>query len=175
MKRTLLILLIAFTFNSCDSLTELLEFNVDNDLTENISVSVLQTQGNARDFNLSETTDLNSGELAQYRDKITAVKINKFTYKIKDFVGNSSGELVAGSLKFNDLTITSFADFNISSAATAGTVFEITDTDIISSVENAFLNNNSATLSFVGTVLSNEGPMDFNVEVFMSMTATIKD
>lgn len=175
MKRTLLILLIAFTFSSCDSLTELLEFNVDNDLTENITVSVLQTQGAARDFSLSETTDLNSGELAQYRDKVTAVKINKFTYKIKDFVGNDAGELVAGSLKFNDIIITSLADFNISNAASAGTIFEITDANVLSSVENAFLNNNSATLSLVGSVLSDAGSMDFTVEVFMNMTATIKD
>ena len=77
MKKTIYLFVFAIITISCDSLDSLLELNINNDLTENIAVSVSQTQGVAASFDLSETTDLNSGDLAEYRGKISAIKINK--------------------------------------------------------------------------------------------------
>lgn len=175
MKKIFPLLFISIIFFSCDSLDELLELKVNNDLTESISVSVAQTQGTAESFDLSETTDLNSGDLAQYKGKITAIKINKLTYKFKDFVGNNAGAIPTGTLKFDDIIVDSLTDFNVSQAANAGTIYEITDATVLSNIENAFLNNNTTTIKLFGTVLSEAGGMDFTVEVFMNMTATIKD
>lgn len=175
MKKTIYLFVFAIITISCDSLDSLLELNINNDLTENIAVSVSQTQGVAASFDLSETTDLNSGDLAEYRGKISAIKINKFTYKIKDFVGNNAGTIPSGTLKFDDVVVAELTDFNIFQAADAGTVFEITDANVLSSVENAFLNNNTTTVRLTGTVLSDAGTMDFNVEIFMNLNATIVD
>ncbi len=175
MKKVFFLLCISFVLYSCDSLNELLELNVNNDLTENIDVSVQQTNGTAEAFDLSETTDLNSGDLAEYKGKIKAIKINKFTYKFKSFTGNAAGTIPTGTLKFDDVVVDIMKNFNVSQAATAGTIFEIDDASILSKIEQAFLNNNTATIKLFGNVLSDAGNMNFTVEVFMNLTATIKD
>ncbi len=175
MKKVIYLAVFSFLVFSCNSLSDLLELNINNDLTENIDVTVPQTQGTPVAFDLSKTTDLNSGDLADYRGKISAIKINKFTYKFKDFTGNSAGVLKTGTLKFDDTVVDTMIDFNISQAANAATVFEITDASTLSSIENAFLNNTTSTIKLCGTVLSEAGAMDFKVEVFMNITTTIKD
>ena len=175
MKKTIYILIFSILFTSCDSLSDLLELNINNDLTESVDVSVTQTSSTPEAFDKTKTVDLNTGDLADYRGKITAVKINTFTYKIKNFTGNTAGTIPSGKLKFNDLIVDEISDFNISQAASAGTSFEITDTNLLASIESAFLNNNTATIKLTGTVLSEAGSMNFQIEVFMNMTATIKD
>ena len=66
-------------------------------------------------------------------------------------------------------------NLNISQAASAKTIFSITDATIISQLENAFVNNSSTVITLSGNALSDEGPMDFKVEVNISLTATIKE
>jgi len=173
MKKIIFLITISIALVSCGSLGELLELNVNNDLTETIDVHVLQTQGAEVPFNLSETVDLNSGDLAQYRNEISAVKINTLTYTFKEFTGNNAGTVSSGTLKFDNIVVGTLTNLNISQAANAGTVFNITDAAVLSQVESAFLNNNSITINLSGSVLSDAGAMDFKVEVFMNMTATI--
>jgi hypothetical protein len=174
MKKGIYILFLSLIATSCGSLEDLLELNVENSLTESIPVNIPQTSSTAVAFDLSNTVSLNSGDLAQYKDKITAVKINSLTYKFKDFTGNTAGTIPTGTLKFDDVVIGEMADFNISSAATAGTIFEISDAAKLSLIESNFVNNSEISVKLSGTVLSETGVMDFKVEVFMNMTATIK-
>lgn len=175
MKKVFSLLLIAVFITSCGSLEELLELNVNNDLTENVDVHIPQTQGTAVNYDKTEIVDLSTGSFAEYVGKISAIKINSLTYKIKDFVGNSSGVIQAGSLKFDDIVVDEMTNFNIANAATAGTVFNITDAAVLSQIESTLVNNNSVTLKLTGTVLSDAGDMDFKVEVSMNMTATINE
>ena len=160
---------------SCGSLFELLELKVENDLTEDIVANVPQTSATAESFNLTETLDLRSGDFAEYVDKITAVKINTFNYKYKDFTGNANGVVISGALKFDGVVVGTITNLNISQEATAGTVFEITDANVLSQLEDAFVNNSSTTITLSGNVLSEAGPMDFKVEVNISLTATVKE
>ena len=175
MKKIIVLFVLATLTVSCGSLFELLELNVENDLTEDIVASVPQTSATAEAFNLTKTLDLRSGDFAEYVDKITAVKINTFNYKYKDFTGNENGKIVSGTLKFDDVVIGTITDLNISEAATAGTVFEITDAAILSQLENAFVNNSSTTITLSGEVLSEGDAMNFKVEVNIKLTATVKE
>ncbi len=175
MKKIIVLFVLATLTVSCGSLFELLELNVENDLTEDIVASVPQTSATAEAFNLTKTLDLRSGDFAEYVDKITAVKINTFNYKYKDFTGNENGKIVSGTLKFDDVVIGTITDLNISEAATAGTVFEITDAAILSQLENAFVNNSSTTITLSGEVLSEGDTMNFKVEVNIKLTATVKE
>jgi hypothetical protein len=175
MKKIFSLLFVVTLITACGSLEELLELNVNNDLTESIDVHIPQTQGSAVAYDKTETVDLNTGDFAEYVGKISAIKINTLTYKFKEFAGNRSGTVPSGSLKFDNILVAEMTDFNISQAATAGTVFNITDAAVLSQIETALLNNNAATIKLSGSVLSDAGAMDFKVEVFMNMTATIKE
>jgi len=171
MKKYIYIFFFSVIATSCGSLEDLLELKVENSLTESIPVSVPQTSNAPVAFDLPATVELNSGDLAQYKDKITAITINSLTYKFIDFTGNTAGTIPTGTLKFDDVILREMADFNIS--ANEGTVFEITDTTKLSQIASNLINNSEISISLIGTVLSEAGAMDFKVEIFMNMTATI--
>ncbi|WP_347173231.1 hypothetical protein [Polaribacter uvawellassae] len=175
MKKIISLVLLATLTVSCGSLFELLELKIDNDLTERIDVSIPKTAGNTGTFNLSETIDLRSGDFAEYVDKITAVKINSFTYKFIDFVGNTDGTIPSGTLKFDSTEVGTINNLNVSKAVNKETIFTISDATVISKLENAFVNNTSTVITLSGNALSDAGPMDFKVEVNISLTATIKE
>jgi hypothetical protein len=175
MKKIILLVVLATLTVSCGSLFELLELKVENNLTESIDASVPRTSAAAEAFNLTETLDLRAGDFAEYVDKITAVKINTFNYKFKDFTGNVNGVITSGTLKFDSTVVGTITNLNISQAATAGTVFEITDATVLSQLENAFVNNSSTTITLAGEVISEAGSMNFKVEVNISLTATVKE
>jgi hypothetical protein len=105
MKKVILLLLLATVTVSCGSLLELLELKVNNDISESIDANVPKTLGAASSFDLTQTVDLRAGDFKEYIDKITAVKINSFSYKYKDFTGNVAGEIVSGILKFDDTEV----------------------------------------------------------------------
>lgn len=174
MKKYIYIFFLSIVASSCGSLDDLLELKVENSLTESIAAIVPKTSNVAVVFNLSSTINLNSGDLAQYKDKITAVKINSLTYKFKEFTGNSAGTIPAGTLKFDNVILKEMTNFNISDAATAGTVFKITDETKLNEIASNFINNSELTVKLNGSVLSEASSMEFKVEVFMNMTATIK-
>ncbi len=175
MKKTIVLLLLAAVTVSCASLDELLELNVNNNLTESVAFNIPQTQGTTVSYSRSETLDLTTGDLAQYVDKITAIKINSLTYKFKDFVGNTAGMISAGTLKLDNTVVSSITNLNVSQAVNEETVFTISDSMILNQLESTLLNNSSATLLLSGDALSDAGAMDFKVEVTINLTATIKE
>jgi len=175
MKKVILLIVLATLTVSCESVLELLELKVDNDLTEDIDVNIPKTAGTTGTFDLTETVDLRAGDFAEYIDKITAVKINSFNYKFKDFVGNAAGTIPSGTLKFDNTTVGTITNLNISHAATNEIVYVISDPTVISQLETAFVNNSSTVITLKGNALSDAGPMDFKVEVNISLTATIKE
>ncbi|WKD85398.1 hypothetical protein KCTC32516_00738 [Polaribacter huanghezhanensis] len=174
MKNRIAFVFLATLIISCGNFFELLELKIDNNLTESVAVSIPKTVGTSGAFNLTKTLDLRSGDFAKYVDKITAVKINSFTYIYKDFTGNTDGVIQSGTLKFDSTEIGTITNLNISQAASAGTVFSISDGTVISQLEDAFVNNSSTVITLAGNGLSDAGPMDFKIEVHINLTATIK-
>lgn len=175
MKKVILLVALATLTVSCESLFELLELKVDNDLTESIDVSIPQTAGATGTFNLTKTLDLRAGDFAQYVDKITAVKINSFSYKFKDFTGNTAGTIPSGTLKFDNTVVGNETNINVSDAVNTKKVFPILDPIVLGKLEEAFVNNSSTTITFSGNALSDAGQMGFKVEVSISLTATIRE
>ena len=174
MKKTIYILFLSLIVASCGSLDELLELKVENSLTETIAATVPQTSNVPVAVDLSDTVHLNSGDLAQYKDKIKSIKINSLSYKFKDFIGNTAGVIPTGTLKFDDVILGELTDFNISDAAVAGTSFGITDEVKLNQIASNFVNNSKLTVKLSGSVLSEAGEMTFNIEVFINMTVTLK-
>lgn len=174
MKKVTLLMFLGLLVVSCGKF-ELLELEINNDLTENIEVSVPQTFGVTDAIDFAKTIDLSAGDFAEYVDKITAIEITAFNYKFTEFTGNANGTIPSGVLKFDDVLVSTINNLNISQAANNETVFQITDPTVISKLENIFLNNNSTVITLTGTALSDDGPMDFKIEVNISLIATIKE
>jgi hypothetical protein len=175
MKKLIFLFLLSCIMISCGSLDQFIELSVDNELTESIDAHVPQTLGAVASFNLTETADLNSGDLAKYLDKISALKINTLSYKFIEFSGNSAGTITSGTLKFDNTVVATLTNFNISNASTARTVFNITDSAFLTQIEATLLNNKSTTILLKGSALSDAGSMDFKIEVSMNMTVTINE
>lgn len=175
MKKIIFLLTLSIITISCNSIDELLELKINNDLTESIDVHINQTNGTALSFNLTETANLNSGNFSQYVDKIKDLKINKLTYTFKEFSGNIAGVIQSGNLQIDNIILGTLTNFNISQAAKAGTIFEISDSNTLNQIKTNLLTNDKVTVKLAGSVLSDGSTMDFKVEVFMNMTATIKE
>ena len=173
MKKLIYLLLFSLIIISCNSLEQLLELKVNNDLTESVDAQVPQTSATAVAFNLNTTANLNTGDFAQYAGKISALKINTFSFKFKEFSGNNAGTIPNATLKLDDIDLLTLSNINISQSANSNTSFDISDATVLSQVETALLSSNSITLKLVGNVLSEAGPMEFKVEISMNMTATI--
>ena len=175
MKKIILLLVFAIFTVSCGGTYELLELKVNNDLTETIDVSIPKTTGATSIFNLSKTIDLRSGDFADYIDKISAIKITSFTYRLKNFSGNSAGTIPLGNLKFDNTVVSTITNLNVSQEVNSQTIFTVTDSAILSQLENTFLNNTSTKIIASGNALSDEGSMNFVIEVNISLTATITE
>lgn len=173
MKKSIYLLLFTLILTSCSSLEQLLELKINNDLTESVNAQVPQTTATAAAFDLNTTANLNTGDFAQYAGKISALKINTFSFKFKDFSGNHAGTIPNATLKLDDIDLLTLSNINISESVSTDSSFGISDAAVLSQVETALLNNNSITLKLVGNVLSEAGPMEFKVEISMNMTATI--
>ena len=173
MKKSIYLLLFSLIITSCNSLEQLLELKVNNDLTESVDAHVPQTGATAVAFNLNTTANLNTGDFAQYAGKISALKINTFSFKFKEFSGNNTGTIPTATLKLDDIDLLTLNNINISQSANANTSFNISDATVLSQVETALLNSNSISLKLDGNVLSEAGSMEFKVEISMNMTATI--
>ena len=173
MKKSIYFLLFTIIITSCTSLDQLIELKVNNDLKETIVVIAPQTTATAAAFDLNTTANLNTGDFAQYAGKISALKINTFSFKFIEFSGNDAGTIPNATLKLDDIVLHTLTNVNISQAATANTSFDITDSAILSQVEAALLSNSSITMKLIGELLSEAGVMNFKVEISMNMTATI--
>ena len=174
-KKQLVIFLLMTIIVSCGSLLELLELKVDNDLTENIDINIPQTAGVTETFSLSKSIDLRSGDLADYSAKITDIKINSFTYKFKDFTGNTAGIIPQGAIKIDNLLVESFTNLNVSQAVNAETIFTISDRVVLNQLENTFLNASATTIVLEGNALTDAGPINFITEFKIKLTATIRE
>jgi hypothetical protein len=174
MKKRIAFVFLATLIISCGTFFELLELKIDNNLTESVAVSIPKTAGTTGTFDLTKKFDLRSSDFAQYIDKITAVNINSFTFKFKDFSGNTDGIIPSGTLKFDNTIVGTITNLNISEASNAEIVFSASDATVIKLLEKAFENNSSTIITLSGNALSDAGPMDFKIEVKISLTATIK-
>jgi hypothetical protein len=171
MKKIVQLIAVALlVFSSCDINENPIEIKTTTEIEESISVNVPQTNGTAVMF--ENTSSVNLTDVISNVGDLTAVDVSSMSYKIMNFTGNTGGT-VSLTLKINGVEYASESDVNISNAATAGTVFSITDASLISQLESTLLNSSQVDFVFSGTSLSDDGAMDFDIEIFVALTATI--
>ncbi|WP_158851042.1 hypothetical protein [Algibacter sp. L1A34] len=168
MKNTvkiLTVLLICFTFTSCDD--DILDVDFNTTVTATIVAHVDQDQ---ETIDESVVLSLDNNDTHDYLDNIKNVKIKKLTYKIISFSGDVEGYI---DVDFYADTITlTTEEFFVKEAFDATTIFEVTDVSKLNTMANLLKNNNSTTVGIIGQCLAVEEAMDFNIEVTAELEVT---
>ena len=177
MKKNLIALFvccICFSFSSCDEddVKGLLpSFKVDINQTENIPVSIEQTNGERHSFSEQSNFTIVNEDTEDYLNKIEKIELTKLSYKIINFSGDPIGD-VAGS--FSVANVVSLQnDFVVKTAADNQTVYDITDVDELNRIANALLSGKTIEVEYGGTALCDADAMNFVVEVTMVAKITI--
>jgi hypothetical protein len=166
MKNTiklLVVLLIVFTFNSCDDVTDLADVTFTTTLSENFDVSISETQ---ESISNQVILNLDNSDTHDYLTKLKSVNINKLTYKFTNYTGNESCNMEVEIS--TDGNVFETKEFQIKQAVDNGTIYEITDVAKLNEMATALKNNNQVSFGMEGAVF--DGPADFIVEVTAEVT-----
>ena len=153
---------------SCDVNENPITLSVTSVITEVIPVTIPQTNGTSVAYNETVTQDL-SEAITNFSD-VTGININSLSYKYQNVTGNTNAVIESASIVINGTTVSSISFVSIAQEANNGTVFAITDQAVLDQLESLFLTSSSANIQFSGTVVSDDGPVDFEIEVTIDLT-----
>ncbi|TVZ56283.1 hypothetical protein OD91_1567 [Lutibacter sp. Hel_I_33_5] len=174
MKKITTVVTLLVLFISCEINQEAVQIMAKSDFSKAIRVVVPKTNNTPFEFE-KKSTAVNLAEYISNVNNVTGIAISEVSFQLKNFTGNTKGIIQSLSVKAADaLTLMSITNVNPSQEATKGTVYKITDPTIIKELEKVFLLNNTTSMfSVSGSLLSNEGKMEFDIEVSVKLTATI--
>lgn len=158
-------LFICFVFTSCDD--DILDVDFDTTIKSTIVANVSKGQ---ETLNENVVLSIDNKDTRDYLDKIKNVKIKKLTYKIISFSGNEKGTVDVDFFADN-ITLKTEA-FTVKSAYDASAIFEVTDVSKLNSMADLLKNNKSVSVGILGKTVSEEGDMNFNIEVTAELEVT---
>jgi len=175
MKNTITIsaiLVLSFTFNSCDKVEELANIDFNSSLSGKYNLSFSsETEENINEsliINLADDTNI-----AEYLNKLKKIKITKITYEITNFTGDQYVDMNVGLYLYeekNNQIIIAPRDYNLSSESSVK--YEITDLNILKTISTKLLNNKQITLLLKGDYQSlTSATAEITVTVYFETTA----
>ena len=167
MKKLFPFLLVLFVVQSCEEPVEITETMVVNQST---IVTINQTNGTSVSFKDVIEGDLN--QVVSNFNSITDITIDSLTYSFSNLIGNENASIVSASIEINGITVAVVSDLNIAQEIDNGSVFQITDLNVLDQLETSFLNNSSVALNLSGMAISEEGDVSFEIGVSMQLTAS---
>ena len=167
MKKLFPFLLVLFVVQSCEEPVEITETMVVNQST---IVTINQTNGTSVSFNDVIEGDLN--QVVSNFNSITDITIDSLTYSFSNLIGNENASIVSASIEINGITVAVVSDLNIAQEIDNGSVFQITDLNVLDQLETSFLNNSAVALNLSGMAISEEGDVSFEIGVSMQLTAS---
>ncbi|MGI9531998.1 hypothetical protein [Lutimonas sp.] len=177
MKKNLIALFvccICISFSSCDEddvVGLLPSFKVDINQTENIPVSIEQTNGERHSFSEQSNLTIVNKDTEDYLNKIEKVEITKLSYKIINFNGDPVGDVSGSFSVANEVSLQN--DFVVKTAADNQVVFEITEVNELNRIANALKSGKTIAMEYGGTALCDASAMNFVVEVTVVGKITI--
>jgi len=154
---------------SCED-SDTVQITASTSINESIIVNFPQTNGASVDYDQTTSEDIT--EIVSNFDTISSINIDSLSYQFKNVIGNTNAIIETASIIIQGNVIATISNINIATEASNSSVFEITDEVILNQLEANFLNNTSLTIQFSGTGISDEGDLDFEIEVSMQLTAT---
>ena len=152
--------------SSCE---DSIEVTTTTNINEYASVTILETNGTAINFNEVIEGDLN--QLVSNFNSINDITIDSLSYTFANVTGNENAVITSATIEINATTVAVISNINIAQEALNGSVFEITDTAVLDQLETIFLNNSSVTIQLSGMAISDEGDVNFDLEFSMQLTA----
>ena len=152
--------------SSCE---DSIEVTTTTNINETASVTILETNGTAINFNEVIEGDLN--QLVSNFNSIDDITIDSLSYTFANVTGNENAVITSATIEINATTVAVISNINIAQEALNGSVFEITDTAVLDQLETIFLNNSSVTIQLSGMAISDEGDVNFDLEFSMQLTA----
>ena len=166
MKKLFPLLLTLLLISSCE---DSIEVTTTTNINETASVTILETNGTAINFNEVIEGDLN--QLVSNFNSINDITIDSLSYTFANVTGNENAVITSATIEINATTVAVISNINIAQEALNGSVFEITDTAVLDQLETIFLNNSSVTIQLSGMAISDEGDVNFDLEFSMQLTA----
>ncbi|MDA9070717.1 hypothetical protein N9Q22_00810 [bacterium] len=166
MKKLFPLLLTLLLISSCE---DSIEVTTTTNINESASVTILETNGTAINFNEVIEGDLN--QLVSNFNSINDITIDSLSYTFANVTGNENAVITSATIEINATTVAVISNINIAQEALNGSVFEITDTAVLDQLETIFLNNSSVTIQLSGMAISDEGDVNFDLEFSMQLTA----
>jgi hypothetical protein len=166
MKKLFPLLLTLLLISSCE---DSIEVTTTTNINESASVTILETNGTAINFNEVIEGDLN--QLVSNFNSINDITIDSLSYTFANVTGNENAVITSATIEINATTVAVISNINIAQEALNGSVFEITDTAVLDQLETIFLNNSSVTIQLTGMAISDEGDVNFDLEFSMQLTA----
>jgi len=166
MKKLFPLLLTLLLISSCE---DSIEVTTTTNINEFASVTILETNGTAINFNEVIEGDLN--QLVSNFNSINDITIDSLSYTFANVTGNENAVITSATIEINATTVAVISNINIAQEALNGSVFEITDTAVLDQLETIFLNNSSVTIQLSGMAISDEGDVNFDLEFSMQLTA----
>ncbi|MEZ7950929.1 MAG: hypothetical protein QMC07_10190 [Flavobacteriaceae bacterium] len=168
MKKLFPLLLTLLLISSCE---DSIEVTTTTNINESASVTILETNGTAINFNEVIEGDLN--QLVSNFNSINDITIDSLSYTFANVTGNENAVITSATIEINATTVAVISNINIAQEALNGSVFEITDTAVLDQLETIFLNNSSVTIQLSGMAISDEGDVNFDLEFSMQLTAAL--
>jgi len=156
------LLVLNFTFTSCDEIEELADVSIESNIVETIDVQLVENQ---EYISKSIVLNIDNAGTHDYLDKLKSISIKSLTYKFIDFSGNENCYINVEISTDNN--ILESKEFYVKQANDDGTIYEITDVAKLNTMSAALLSNNQATFKVEGECFGT--PADFKIEVTIEL------
>tara|TARA_R110002073_G_scaffold123234_2_gene266866 strand:+ start:47806 stop:48315 length:510 start_codon:yes stop_codon:yes gene_type:complete len=163
-----LVFALAFLY-SCNDSSETV--GTTSEIAGNVIVDVLQTQGTAVSY--VETVSQNLNPIIPNLNSVTNITVNRLDFFYGNVTGNANAVIESGTITVNGITIETIIDVNVKTQADNETVFSVTNQSILNQIGALFLENEGIVIEFIGSVLSEEGPVNFAIVVSLNITADL--
>jgi len=173
MLNYILILIVVFSFQSCDNAEDLLDQDFTVNIDEKIPVHVDQTAAektlNAafapREFQGSVDLSIDTENTHEYLNKIKSVEVKSLTYKFIEFNGDPTGSVDAALYINNQLLESN--DVIVKTESDKGTIFTVSNPDELTKIANSLKSGHKVTARYQGTAICNQNEMNFRIQVMM--------
>lgn len=168
-----ILLLLVAGFQACDDAEELLDqtftVNIDENIPFDLSLAgkSIYIDCTPKAFSGTKTLSIDNNDTHEYLNKIKSVEIKSLTYKIMNFNGPDASS-VAASLYFdNELMATE--NIMLKTAAANGTVYEVTNTELLNRVANNLRSRHTITARYEGSANQWCNNLTFRIQIRMQV------
>jgi hypothetical protein len=164
-KYLMLLLMFQLCFIACSDNDDVEPVTKNFTIVQPVEISLPETPtGYINSYFESDSSPLN--QFIHNSNSIEGLTVNSISYTFKNISGNNNISLFSYSLSFNAIPIESNPNqIDLLTAINQGTVFDIIDQDLYSTIAESIRINDYVSVRSFGDFLSDESSGSFDIEV----------